>query len=239
MGAEGLFLDSWDIANAAAMVAEPDGVNVREDPGSESPAVKTLSDETVVQLRVDEVDTVYTEGSRWWPVRIDGLIGWVSGKYLAPTESWTEPDVSTDASTVAEDISSKIADLFEAGSYVMANTDDGSGVNIRADGAPDAERIGMVPEGDVVQVMDGPSYDPIGNPWYLVTEGDVTGFVSGWYLLRRPTRGGPQPDRSSFEAGHSRRGHRLLRISAGVVHDDPGLRMQSLLLRTVEQLGRL
>ena len=28
----------WQLANAAAMVAEPDGVNVREDPGSESPA---------------------------------------------------------------------------------------------------------------------------------------------------------------------------------------------------------
>ena len=82
----------------------------------------------------------------------------------------------------------------------MADTDDGSGVNIRADGAPDAERIGIVPEGDVVQVMDGPTYDPIGNPWYLVTEGDVTGFVSGWYLSRADQPGrGPQSDRASFE----------------------------------------
>jgi len=183
-GNDGLFLESWQLADAAAMVAEPDGVNVREDPGAESPTVKTLSYETVVQLRVDEADTVYTEGSRWWPVRVDGLIGWVSGKYLEPTDTWTEPDASADTSSVADDISSKIAGLFEAGSYVMADTDDGSGINIRADGAPDAERIGIVPEGDVVQVMDGPSYDPIGNPWYLVTEGDVTGFVSGWYLSR-------------------------------------------------------
>jgi murein DD-endopeptidase MepM/ murein hydrolase activator NlpD len=179
--AEEQFLDTWDLANAAALVAEPDGVNLRQDPGSSSPAVKALSYQTVVDLRVDEVDTVYAEGSRWWPVQIDGLVGWVAGQYLAPAEAtWTEPQVAADA-TVAE-APSKVAGWFEAGSYVLADTDDGSGLNIRADGAPDAERIGIVPENDVVQVMDGPYNDPIGNPWYLITDGEVTGFVSGWYL---------------------------------------------------------
>jgi murein DD-endopeptidase MepM/ murein hydrolase activator NlpD len=177
--AEEQFLATWDLTNAAAMVAEPDGVNVRQDPGSESPVVKALSFQTVVDLRVDELDTVYSEGSRWWPVRIDGLIGWVAGQYLAPAESWAAPEAAADA-----DIPSKIGDVFAAGSYVLADTDDGSGINIRADGAPDAERIGIVPENDVVQVMDGPYQDPIGNPWYLITDGDVTGFVAGWYLQR-------------------------------------------------------
>ena len=178
------FLATWDLANAAALVAEPEGVNLRQDPGSSSPAVKTLSFQTVVELRVDEVDTVYTEGSRWWPVQIDGLVGWVAGQYLAPTEStWAEPEVDADDGGVRRRLS-KVADWFEAGSYVLADTDDGSGLNIRADGAPDAERIGIVPEDDVVQVMDGPYNDPIGNPWYLITDGEVTGFVSGWYLSR-------------------------------------------------------
>ena len=181
--AEELLLANWDLANAAALVAEPDGVNLRQDPGSSSPAVKALSFQTVVELRVDEMDTVYAEGSRWWPVRTDGLVGWVSGLYLAPTETtWAEPEVAADAA--AAEAPSKIADWFEAGSYVLADTDDGAGLNIRADGAPDAERIGIVPENDVVQVMDGPYNDPIGNPWYLITDGDVTGFVSGWYLSR-------------------------------------------------------
>ena len=177
------FLATWDLENAAALVAEPDGVNLRQDPGSSSPAVKALSYQTVVDLRVDEVDTVYSEGSRWWPVEIDGLVGWVSGQYLAPAEaSWVEPEAVADVA-VAE-APSKVADWFEAGSYVLADTDDGSGLNIRADGAPDAERIGIVPANDVVQVMDGPYNDPIGNPWYLITDGEVTGFVSGWYLSR-------------------------------------------------------
>jgi hypothetical protein len=175
--AEEQFLATWDLANAAAEVAEPEGVNLRQDPGSGSPAVKALSYQTVVELRVDEMDTVYAEGSRWWPVRIDGLIGWVAGQYLAPTETWTAP-----ADTAAAEVPSKVADFFTPGSYVLANTDDGSGINIRADGAPDAERIGIVPENDVVQVMDGPFNDPIGNPWYMITDGEVTGFVAGWYL---------------------------------------------------------
>ena len=181
--AEEQFLATWDLANAAALVAEPDGVNLRQDPGSSSPAVRALSYQTVVDLRVDEVDTVYAEGSRWWPVQIDGLVGWVAGQYLAPAESiWTESEVVADTSV--SEAPSKVSAWFEAGSYVLADTDDGSGLNIRADGAPDAERIGIVPENDVVQVMDGPYNDPIGNPWYLITYGDVTGFVSGWYLSR-------------------------------------------------------
>lgn len=184
-------LATWDLANAAAEVAEPEGVNMRQDPGAGSPAVKILSFQTVVELRVDELDTVYTEGSRWWPVRSDGLVGWVSGTYLAPVETWVDPGSSDEQvvdSWVSEEqdvaVPGKLDNLFAAGSYVAAFTDDGTGVNIRADGAPDAERIGIVPESDVVQVMEGPSYDPIGNPWYLITDGEVTGFVNGSYLSR-------------------------------------------------------
>jgi murein DD-endopeptidase MepM/ murein hydrolase activator NlpD len=182
--ADDQWLATWDLANAAAQVAEPEGVNLREDPTAQSPTVRALSYKTVVDLRVDEVDTVYSEGSRWWPVRVDGLVGWVSGSYLAPTEVWTGDTSGSEQAASADSVPSKVADFFQAGSYVAAATDDGAGVNIRADGAPDAERIGIVPESDVVQVMDGPTYDPIGNPWYLITDGSVTGFVSGQYLSR-------------------------------------------------------
>src|SRR5829696_7217724 len=179
---EDRFFSTGDLANAVAKVAEPEGINLRQDPGASSPALKTLSYDTILDLRIDELDTVYTEGSRWWPVQVDGLVGWVSGTYLAPAESWSEPQAVAD--TTSSEAPAKVGDWFEAGSYVMAATDDSSGVNIRADAAPDAERIGIVPESDVVQVMDGPIYDPIGNPWYLITDSEVTGFVSGWYLSR-------------------------------------------------------
>ena len=178
-------LATGDLASAAALVAEPDGVNLRQDPGSASPSVKALSFQTLVELRVNEVDTVYVEGSRWWPVRVDGLVGWVSGAYLEPTESWAGAGDET-----SDEAPGKVESWFAPGSYVAAATDDGAGLNIRADGAPDAERIGIVPENDVVQVMDGPYWDPIGNPWYMITDGDVTGFVSGWYLRYADQPGG-------------------------------------------------
>jgi hypothetical protein len=178
-------LATWDLANAAAIVAEPEGVNLRQDPAASSSKLRSLPHDTVVSLRVDELDTVYADGTRWWPVEVDGLAGWISGSYLAPVAS-AAPPVSVDPSasdqSVPADPLSKVAGVLQPGSYAMAQTDDGSGLNIRADGAPDAERIGMVPESDVVQVMDGPFEDPLGTPWYLITDGDVTGFVSGWYL---------------------------------------------------------
>src|SRR5215211_3581837 len=73
--AEDLRFSTGDLANAVAKVAEPEGINLRQDPGTTSPALKSLSYETILDLRLDELDTVYTEGSRWWPVQVDGLIG--------------------------------------------------------------------------------------------------------------------------------------------------------------------
>src|SRR5215212_8318118 len=116
--AEDLLFSTGDLANAMAKVAEPEGINLRQDPGATSPALKTLSYETILDLRIDELDTVYTEGSRWWPVQVDGLVGWVSGAYLAPAESWFEPQAVTD--TTSGEAPSKVADWFESGSYVMA-----------------------------------------------------------------------------------------------------------------------
>lgn len=173
-----------DLASAAATINEPDGVNMREEPGSNSPTVRSLSFQSTVELRVAEMDTVYNEGTRWWPVRADGLVGWVSGAYLSPADAWSAPAADAWTDDSGAEVPSKFDDFFSIGTYVAAITDDGSGLNIRADGAPDAERIGIVPENDVVQVMDGPSWDPIGNPWYMITDGNVTGFVNGWYLSR-------------------------------------------------------
>src|SRR5215213_1121034 len=144
--AEDFLFSAWDLPNAVAKVAEPEGINLRQDPGESSHALKALSYDTILDLRIDELDTVYTEGSRWWPVQVDGLVGWVSGAYLAPAESWSEPQVIADTASI--EAPGKVGEWFEAGSYVLADTDDGSGLNIRADGAPDAERIGIVPEND-------------------------------------------------------------------------------------------
>ena len=87
--------------------------------------------------------------------------------------------------------------------------------------------------------MDGPYNDPIGNPWYLITDGDVTGFVSGWYLSRRSARRGPRPDRDPLEGDDSRCGHRRVRLPARVLGLHAVVRLQSLLVRALGLGGRL
>ena len=236
------FQASWeDLSNAIAVVAEPDGVNLRAEPTSSSPAVRSLSFDTVVNLRINETDTVYMEGTRWWPVSVDGLLGWVSGAYLRPAADWQQP--ATDQwgaeQSGTTDATGEGDSWFAPGSYVAARTDDGSGLNIRADGAPDAERIGIVPESDVVQVMDGPTWDPVGNPWYLITSGDVTGFVNGWYLANADQPGDASTGCSGKDDCAAGCRHRRHRLSAGVVDIHAGLWLQPVLLRAMELRGWL
>ncbi len=190
-----------------AQVSEVDGVNLRADPSTASEALTSLSFGDVVALRIDVLDTVYAEGTRWWPVGADGVEGWISGDYLAPADAEAvseepaaeepaaeepaaeEPAAeesvaeAPEAESEAPGTSAEEVAAFVANAYVQVVTDDGAGLNIRADAAPDAERIGSIPESDVVQVMDGPGLDPIGNPWYLVTDGETTGWVIGDYLV--------------------------------------------------------
>jgi len=190
----------------SARVAEPDGVNLREQPGVGSPAVGQIAFDAVVELRIDEVDTVYADNGRWWPIRANGQDGWVLGSYLVPDDGSSvraeqmapQAEVSDgQMEVVAGDAPGKEAPqvpLFAIGSYVAALTDDGSGLNIRADGAPDSERVGSIPENDVVQVMDGPYVDPTGRGWYLITDGEVTGFVDGGYLIEAAQPPAPGDD---------------------------------------------
>ena len=175
-----------DPGGATARVADPEGVNLRAEPTTWAATLTSVPFDAVVELRIDEADTVYGEGVRWWPVRFEGQAGWVVGDYLAPDLGPLLPaDVPAEAAPPeAPAVVPPAVAVFAPGSYVAAVTDDGTGLNIRADAAPDAERVGFVPENDVVQVMDGPFYDPTGTPWYLITDGDATGYVTGVYLAQ-------------------------------------------------------
>jgi murein DD-endopeptidase MepM/ murein hydrolase activator NlpD len=205
--------DGENLGGTTARVADPDGVNLRSLAGTAAESLGTLPFDAVVQLRIDEADTVYVDGGRWWPVRYEGQSGWVLGSYLAPDDGTSvaaqpippseaeAPAASEAEAPPAEAPASADAPgkegppegpLFSVGSYVQAITDDGTGLNIRTDPAPDAERVGGLPENDVVQVMDGPFTDPTGTGWYAITDGDVTGYVTSTYLSQADQP--PPPD---------------------------------------------
>ena len=178
-----------------AVISDTDGVNFRAQPGATGQSIRTLAYGTVVGLRIDSADTVWVDGSRWWPVAVDGLQGWVSGDYLAPDDGSVAAAPAGDSGQapaddgsgtvdLAQNASGKTADAasyFAPGSYAAADTGGGN-LNVRADGADDAEKVGKIPSEGVVQVMSGPTTDPTGSNWYQVTDGSVTGFVAAKFL---------------------------------------------------------
>jgi hypothetical protein len=177
--------DGWDgpdlTWSSTARVAESDGVNLRAEPGSVGAVLDALAQGEVVDLR-EGASTVWADGMRWWPVNVDGVDGWVAGPYLEAADAAAAPDDGGDWVVSEEPARSGDGASFAGMGWATVATDDGSGLNLRADAAPDAERVGQAFEGDLVELLDGPVSDPLGNAWYLVEDGGVTGWAFGDYL---------------------------------------------------------
>jgi uncharacterized protein YgiM (DUF1202 family) len=175
---------------ATASVTSPDGANFRAEAGVDGEVLRVLAFGSVVELRVDEADTVVHGGVRWWPVRVAGQDGWVAGDYLQDDFGVVADGDSPEPAT---DTSSSV--VYSIGQYVAALTDTGDGLNIRVEVGIESERVGFVREGDIVQVMDGPfAADGSGNGWYLITDGAVTGYVDGDYLTGATQPAAPSDD---------------------------------------------
>jgi murein DD-endopeptidase MepM/ murein hydrolase activator NlpD len=164
-----------DLSGLTAIAGgDGDGVNVRAEPGLDSDIVTTVPDGTVVDLRVDMVDTVRQDDLRWWPVSVDGVDGWIAGPWLQDSDGA--------ASSSSGDSPSESSGEFASGSYVRAVTDDDTGVNVRDEPSLSGDVLTGIPDGDIVQIMDGPVTDDDGNTWYKITNGDVTGYASAEWL---------------------------------------------------------
>lgn len=162
-----------DLSGLTAIAGgDGDGVNVRAEPGLDSDIVTTVPDGTVVDLRVDMVDTVRQDDLRWWPISVDGVDGWIAGPWLQDSNG-AESSSDSPASSSGE---------FESGSYVRAVTDDNTSVNVRDEPSLAGDVLTGILDGDIVQVMDGPATDDDGHAWYKVTNGDVTGYASAEWL---------------------------------------------------------
>ncbi len=164
-----------------ARVADADGVNMRAEPGGAGTILWALGPNETVALR-SGASTVWADGMRWWPVAYDGVDGWIAGPYLEATDGGAAADESSWVVSEAPASSGDGATGFTGLGWMTVRTNDGTGLNLRADAAPDAERVGQAYEGDVVALLDGPAFDPIGNAWFLVDDGGVTGWAFGDYL---------------------------------------------------------
>lgn len=190
------------------LVSAEDGANFRAKPTAASDVIIVLAYGTEVELRTDEADTVVRGGVRWWPVRFDGDDGWIVGDYL---------EDHSGSSPVADDDGIDRGAGFSAGEYVSAAIDEG--VNVRSGAGLENETIAGIRAGDVVQVMDGP-FPAEGTVlgWYLVTDGEFTGYADGDLLAVASQPSAPSDDADpvdesaspgeKFVAGVAARAHR-------------------------------
>ena len=189
------FTEQATAHSTAQVFGASQNVNVRAEPSSTSEIVTKVVDGDVISLRIDMVDTVFDDqGTRWWPVAVEGMEGWISGFYLtdsegaptsspdtAPGASATEPAASaTEPPAPADGTTS----TFSAGDFVQVFTGDGSSVNIRESGSPTAEIVGQYADGEVVLVVSGPvaSGSSVAG-WYDVSNNNASGFVDGDLLI--------------------------------------------------------
>jgi len=198
-------------ANSTAQVfGNGQNVNVRAEPSSTSEIVTKAVDGEVISLRIDMVDTVYDDaGTRWWPVTVNGIEGWISGYHLtdsngAPTSRPGEATVpaTTPATTPpAEGTTAptpEAGNAFEPGDFAQVFTGDGDSVNVRAEGSPDAEVVGSFADGEVVRIVSGPvASDSSAAGWYEVTNNNATGFVDGDLLITSVEAANTQPPAST------------------------------------------
>ena len=177
------------VGATARIAGAGESVNLRSQPTVNSELVTSLSDQTIVSLRIDELDTVVDGDTRWWPVSVNGMTGWVSGFFLEADDGTTTPSTSTTTTTTGNQGSK-----FAAGQYATTYTGVGDGVNLRADATQDGALLETLAEGTVVQVMEGPvSFDRSSTGWFKVTVNGLTGYADG-DLLRAASQPGSSTD---------------------------------------------
>ena len=164
-----------------AQVADPDGVNIRTQPDVTADVITLAAAGSVVVLRTDTVDIVTDAADLvWWPVDVDGQLGWVVGSYLSSGADETDPATERPATERPASGEATAGGGFAPGDRVSANTGAVDGLNIRTEAAPDADVVGYIRPGDVVEVISGPaSFEASAAGWYLISNGDVTGHVDG------------------------------------------------------------
>jgi cell wall-associated NlpC family hydrolase len=120
----------------------------------------------------------------WWArIEVGGQEGWMVADYLLMD---TTPAPAAPATTPT---------ALNVGDWAkVINTYTTTGLRLRADAAPWADLLAIIPEGALVQVVGAPKAGGNGNPWYqIASEGNV-GWSDGTYLeLAVAPTGGTAP----------------------------------------------
>ena len=178
------------ITDATAYVTSRGGLDLRAEPARDADVLASIPDGTLVDLRIDETDTVVdSDGvTRWWPVAYGGQSGWVPGQFLTDTAPASAGLTSKDASapSTASSTSTSATGEFEFNGGALAGataTVAGTGVsvNVRAEPSAGSDIVTEVADGtlvnlriaDVDTVMEGSTR------WWPVEVNGQPGWISG------------------------------------------------------------
>lgn len=188
-----------ELVGATAVVAGDD-VSVHVEPTTSSDVTATVADGTVVNLRIDMVDTVVdADGvTRWWPVEVDGIEGWISGFSLrndGDTSPTRAEDDRTNGDAPVEDADAGQqpvdSDVFPSGSIAMIQTQTSSGARLRESAGTGSPKVVSLAEFSEVTILNGPvSFENSVNGWFEVEADGYTGFIDGDLLVLMST---PEP----------------------------------------------
>lgn len=171
------------------------GADLLDDASHDATPLLRLDDGTVVNLRVDMVDTVYDPDgvTRWWPVEVNGQDGWISGFFLMDPDLYTAEQAVTssdkDSVTTATTTPNRVPYDY-TGAMVAEVSADGDGLVMRAEPDAGSEKVTSLQDGVIVDlridVLDT-VYDAQGTRWWPVAYDGFEGWVSGFYLVEPGT----------------------------------------------------
>lgn len=169
------------------------GADLLADPAHDATPLLRLDDGTIVDLRVDMVDTVYDPdgATRWWPVSVNGQDGWISGFFLMDPDLYSaqEAVAAGETPTAAAATPNRVPYDY-TGSMVAEVSADGDGLVMRAEPDASSEKVTSLQDGVIVDlridVLDT-VYDAQGTRWWPVAFDGFEGWVSGFYLIEPGT----------------------------------------------------
>jgi cell wall-associated NlpC family hydrolase len=178
---EAASVDSSELAVAStsggtATVVNTDGYGLRLRDGTSLEAgILTVMPEGAAVTVIDR-GYVGDAGVEWAQIDYDGTTGYAAVDYLSIGDG-----VATESAPAVESTSSDSSGLTVGDHAAVVGTS-GGGLNVRSEGYYGASVLTVIPESEVVTIVDGPAWDGEGNAWYQVDYASTVGWVHGGYL---------------------------------------------------------
>lgn len=167
-----------------------EGVWLKADSRLDSERITLLAEGTPLHL----IQGPLRAGNDLWWTRVEanGQEGWIVAEYLlmdtnpTPTTATAPPPTAPPPTPTT---------LVVGGWARVINTYTTTGLRLRADAAPWAELLAILPEGSLVQIVGGPKAGGNGNRWYNIAAEGKVGWSDATYLepTAAPAANNPTP----------------------------------------------